>query len=77
MRIEGYMKIQPNGRYRLFGEEGSCELTCGDCLEVRIEDSWVTMRLEHDGERYYLLNDGLSFYPKRVYARLNDNVTRF
>jgi len=63
--IEGYLTKQKNGRYAING----AEFTSGDCLEVKIVPYWVTMRIEHDGHDYYLLNDGLAFYPKKVYAR--------
>jgi hypothetical protein len=66
--IEGYLKKQANGRYMIKGEE-PWELTCGDCIEVNIDQYWITMRVKHDGEEYYLLADSTSFYPKSIYAR--------
>ena len=67
--IEGYLKIQPNGRYAIEGKKDCYELTCGESVEVRIDGSWVAMRLEHDGVEYYLLGERLSFYPRKVYVR--------
>jgi hypothetical protein len=77
MIIEGFMKKQSNGRYTIFGAESDCELTCGDCVEVKADKLWLSMRIEHDSNDYYLLSDGLSFYPKKVYARYDTSFRRF
>jgi hypothetical protein len=77
MELEGYLKLQPNGRYAVCGQEHSCELTCGECVDVKAGNHWVTMRIEHDGSGYYLLADGLSFYPKVVYSRYDTSFRRF
>jgi len=77
MELEGDLKLQPNGRYALCGREHSCELTCGEYVDVRAGNRWLTMRLEHDGTGYYLLADGLAFYPKVVYARYDTSFRRF
>ena len=77
MEVEGYLKLQTNGRYAVCGLENTCELTCGECLEVRAGNRWLTMRIEHDGSGYYLEADGLSFYPKTVYARYDTSFRRF
>jgi len=77
MIIEGVMKKQSNGRYTIIGSETDCELTCGDCVEVKSNQSWIPMRIEHDSNDYYLLSDELSFYPKKVYARYDTNFRRF
>jgi hypothetical protein len=67
--MEGFLMMQHNGRYSIYNRETSHELTCGDCIEVNIDQYWISMRIKHDGEGYYLLGDKLSFYPKRVYVR--------
>lgn len=77
MIIEGIMKKQSNGRYTIFGAEADWELTCGNCVEVKIDKAWVPMRIEHDSNDYYLLSDELSFYPKKVYARYDTEFRRF
>ena len=77
MEHEGYLKLQPNGRYAVCTQEDSYELTCGECVEVRAVNRWLTMRIEHDGNGYYLLAEGLSFYPKVVYARYDTSFRRF
>ena len=77
MIIEGFMKKQSTGRYAIFGAEDEWELTCGDCVEVKADKLWLSMRIEHDSEDYYLLSDGLSFYPKKVYARYDTSFRRF
>ena len=63
---EGYLEKQENGRY---GVSKQMDLTCGLCVEVRTASGWMLMRVEHDGFDYYLLTDGFSFYPKKVYVR--------
>lgn len=63
---EGVLKKQSNGRYAVCG----VELTCGHSLNVYIDGRWTFMRIEHDGYDYYLLGEGVSFYPKKVRARL-------
>lgn len=73
MKVEGYLMMQHNGRYAIYNRETTYELTCGNCIEVQIEDAWIAMRIEHDGEGYYLLGDKLSFYPKRVYVRYDSS----
>ena len=77
MELEGYLKLQPNGRYAVSCREKSCELTCGECVEVRTGNRWLIMRIEHDGSGYYLEADGLSFYPKVIYARYDTSFRRF
>jgi hypothetical protein len=77
MIIEGYLKKQANGGYLIKGAETTCELTSGECIEVNIDQYWITMRIEHDGEAYYLLVDGTSFYPKSIYARYDTSFSRF
>jgi hypothetical protein len=62
---EGYLKKQSNGRYAIEG----AEFTCGERIEVKIEEKWIPMRFEHDGDDYYLLTEGFSFYPKNIYVR--------
>lgn len=62
---QGYLWMQENGRYAVDGDE----LTAGRGIEVEIGGKWLPMRIEHDGEEYYLLCEALSFYPKRVYVR--------
>lgn len=74
MKVEGYLMIQHNGRYAIYNRETTYELTCGECVEVQIEETWKAMRIEHDGEGYYLLGDNLSFYPKRVYVRYDSSI---
>jgi hypothetical protein len=75
--IEGYLMIQHNGRYAICNRETTYELTSGECMEVKIENAWIAMRIEHDGEGYYLLGDHLSFYPKQVYVRYDTSFRRF
>jgi hypothetical protein len=62
--IEGYLRQKANGRYAING----AEFTSGDVVKVRIGQQWLVMRFEYDNE-YYLLGEGMSFYPKKVYAR--------
>jgi hypothetical protein len=62
--IEGYLQQKANGRYAING----AEFTSGDVVKVRIGQQWLVMRFEHDGE-YYLLGEGISFYPKKIYVR--------
>jgi hypothetical protein len=75
--IEGYLKLQSNGRYAVCGRESSYELTCGECVDVRTGNHWLSMRIEHDGTGYYLLADKLAFYPKVVYAQYDTSFRRF
>ena len=77
MIIEGYLKKQASGRYLIKSAETTCELTCGECIEVNIDKAWITMRMEHDGEEYYLVADSISFYPKSIYARYDTGFRRF
>jgi len=63
---EGYLKKQDNGRY---GIDDYIDLSCGRRVEVKTEYGWITMRVEHDGRDYFFINDGISFYPKKVYVR--------
>ena len=72
MIIEGFMKKTANGRYSIFGAEADYELTCGECVDVKSDKFWIPMRIEHDSHDYYLLSDGLSFYPKKVYVRYDN-----
>jgi hypothetical protein len=62
--IEGYLQKKANGRYAING----AEFTSGEVIKIRIGHQWITMRFEYDDE-YYLLSEGWSFYPRRVYAR--------
>lgn len=64
--VEGYLEKNDNGRYDI-GD--LVELTCGKVVEVKTANGWMVMRVEHDGKDYYLLSDGFSFYPRRVYVR--------
>ncbi len=64
--MEGYLEKQDTGRY---GVSDELELTCGDCVEVMTALGWTKMRIEHDGIDYFLVSNGFSFYPRKVYAR--------
>ncbi|TCL63341.1 hypothetical protein EDC14_102159 [Hydrogenispora ethanolica] len=67
LKIEGFLEMQPNGKYLVGGEH---ELTSGESIRIKMsDDQWLPMRMEHDGETYYLTNGEVSFYPKRMFVR--------
>lgn len=75
MVIEGWLKLQENGRYAIVVKKGKqehkLEIASGECLDIKIFDKWVTVRMEHDGEQYYFYGEESRLYPsKKVYARV-------
>ena len=49
--ITGYLTELPNGRFAINGRE----LTCGNYLELYVQDRWITGRVEY-AEQYYFYN---------------------
>ncbi len=41
----------PSGRWAL----NEIELTCGSCFQVRIDNHWINVRIEHDADGYYAI----------------------
>lgn len=71
MMIEGFVMLQHRGRYAIYNQGGLYhELKYGDQIEVETGEGWIQMQVDHDFEGYYLESKRISFYPKRVYARL-------
>jgi hypothetical protein len=71
-KSEGYLEIQSNGRFAIVDindESRTNEITSGEVFEIKVFGKWVTVRMEHDGEMYYIYGEESCFYPKRVYAR--------
>lgn len=66
-------QIKLNSRLRF--EVDDVELTCGDTLEVLVIDGqdnlpkWVSTRVEHNGEDYYLVGL-LGYNPIGLFARV-------
>lgn len=66
---EGYLKLQQNGRFKIFDEE----LTCGSHLEIEFNNSWHFGVVEFNNG-YYFLNEELG-NPKltdTIYARIRE-----
>jgi hypothetical protein len=71
MSIEGFVLLHPCGHYAIYKYRGQRhDLIAGDRLEVDTPLGWITMCVCHGIDGYYLSADKISFYPKKVYARL-------
>ena len=35
------------------------EITSGEVIEVKIQDHWITTRIEHNGKDYYAVTPGI------------------
>jgi len=64
--LQGQLVKNEYGRYCI---QDKLELSSGETLEVYTAFGWIPMRVEHDGNEYYLTSSLVSFYPKNVYAR--------
>lgn len=49
-RKEGRLQKNERGRYEL---DENTQFTCGSGIELKICDTWVKTRIEHDGSDYY------------------------
>lgn len=49
-RKEGKLHKNERGRYEL---DENTQFTCGCGIELKICDTWVKTRIEHDGADYY------------------------
>lgn len=65
--MQGQLVKNEYGRYCIHDK---LELSSGETLEVYTAFGWIPMRVEHDGNEYYLASSLVSFYPKNVYVRL-------
>jgi len=65
--MQGQLVKNEYGRYCIHDK---LELSIGETLEVYTAFGWIPMRVEHDGNEYYLTSSLVSFYPKNIYARL-------
>ncbi len=65
--MQGQLVKNEYGRYCIYDK---LELSSGETIEVYTAFGWIPMRIEHDGNEYYLQSSLVSFYPKNVYARL-------
>jgi len=65
--MQGQLVKNEYGRYCI---HDNLELSSGETIEVYTAFGWIPMRVEHDGNEYYLTSSLVSFYPKNIYARL-------
>jgi len=65
--MQGQLVKNEYGRYCI---HDNLELSIGETIEVYTAFGWIPMRVEHDGNEYYLTSSLVSFYPKNIYARL-------
>ncbi len=65
--MQGELVKNQYGRYCI---HDNMEVTCGETLKVYTASGWIPMRVEHDGDEYYLTSKLISFYPKHVYAKI-------
>ncbi len=66
--MQGELVINEYGRYCIHDDK--LELSSGESIEVYTAFGWIPMRVEHDGNEYFLTSNLVSFYPKHVYARI-------
>jgi hypothetical protein len=63
---EGFLEKQADGSFKI----GDCELPVGAEIEIKMEEVWVKLQVELDGEgQYYVVNTTCAFQPIKAYVR--------
>jgi hypothetical protein len=62
-RIIGTLTRTQAKRWAIQDRSGQLfELSCGEIIQVLIENQWFTTRLEHNGTDYYAVTAGIRLY---------------
>jgi hypothetical protein len=48
---EGTLQKTIYGRWSL----KDIDVSCGDCIQVKLGEQWITIRLEYDGQDFYAI----------------------